>query len=112
MSFFTAWLGCLGFLMLFALSVPGAGSAEAPPRAPLDAQEHMRLGSAATIYVDESGQRTVSIPRTPFDEQRGVVSGVESAAITTYGIQVARLMSVFCFGATGDGSCKEDSSHE
>jgi hypothetical protein len=79
--------------MLFALSIPGTGSAEPPPRAPLDElwQEHMLMGTATTMYVDESGQRTVSIPRTPFDEQRGVVSSVESAAGTTYGIEVSRL---------------------
>jgi hypothetical protein len=51
----------------------------------------MLMGTATTMYVDESGQRTVSIPRTPFDEQRGVVSSVESAAGTTYGIEVSRL---------------------
>ena len=49
------------------------------------------VGDAATIYVDESGQRTVSTPRQLFDERRGVVASVESAATTIYGIQVARL---------------------
>jgi len=100
---FTSSLGYLGFLMLFGLSVPDAGSAEPPPRAPLDAlwQEHMLMGSAATIYVDESGQRTVSIPRTPFDEQRGVVSSVESAAATTHGIEVSRLDERFLLWRNG-----------
>jgi hypothetical protein len=90
---FTSELGCLGLVMLFALSVPDTGSAEPPPRAPLDAlwQEHMLAGSAAIIYVDESGQRTVSGVRQPFDEPRGVVSSVESAAWTNYGIEVSRL---------------------
>ena len=86
-----SWLGYLGTAMLFAISVPGLSLAEPPPRAPLDAlwQEHMLAGSSATIYIDASGQRTIAIYRTPFDEQR--VSSVESAAATTYGIEVARL---------------------
>jgi hypothetical protein len=102
-SFFTSWLGYLGSLMLFALSVQDASSAEPPPRAPLDAlwQEQMLAGSAATIYVDESGQRTVAIPRTPFDAQRGVVSSVESAAGTTYGIEVSRLDERFLLWRNG-----------
>ena len=93
MRVFSSRLGYLAFMMLFALCIPGPGSAEPPPRAPLDAlwQEHMLMGSAATIYVDEFGQRTVSSLRQPFDEQRGVVSGVESAAWTTHGIEVLRL---------------------
>jgi hypothetical protein len=79
--------------MLFALSVAGGSAAEPPPRAPLDAlwREYMLTGNAATVYVDESGQRTVSGLRQPFDEQRGVVSSVESAAWTNYGIEVLRL---------------------
>jgi len=87
-----SWLGCLTVLMLFTLAAPDASSAEPPPRAPLDAlwQEHMLTGSAATIYVDESGQRTLLTPRRPFDEQHGE-EDVEGAAITTYGIHVARL---------------------
>ena len=54
-----SWLGCLTVLMLFTLAAPDASSAEPPPRAPLDAlwQEHMLTGSAATIYVDESGHQ-------------------------------------------------------
>jgi hypothetical protein len=89
---FTSGLRYCGFLMLFALSVPAASRAEAPARAPLDAlwQEHMLTGSAATIYVDESGQRTVPIPRRSFNEQHGETYA-ESAATTTSGIQVARL---------------------
>ena len=65
---------------------------ESPPRAPLDAiwQELMLMGSAATIYVDDSGQRTLSIPRRQFNEQRGE-GDVEGAAQTTYGIRVRRL---------------------
>jgi len=59
------------------------------------------MGSAATIYVDESGQRTVSISRTPFDEQRGVVSSVESAADTTHGIEVSRLDERFLLWRNG-----------
>lgn len=65
----------LGALILFAVALPGASSAEPEPpaRAPLDAlwQEHMLTGTAATIYVDESGQRAMSIPRRLFDEQHG-----------------------------------------
>ena len=78
MSSFASGLGYLALVTLLALSIPGAGSAEPPPRAPLDAlwKEHMLMGSAATICVDESGQRTVSGLRQPFDEQRGVVSSV------------------------------------
>ena len=81
----------------------GVGSADAPPRAPLDAlwQEHMLLGSAAAIYLDESGQRTVSFPRTPFDEHRGVVSSIESAGGTTHGIEVARLDERFLVWRNG-----------
>jgi hypothetical protein len=102
-SFFKYRLGYLVFLMLFTLSVSDAGSAEPPPRAPLDAlwQEQMLVGGAATIYVDDSGQRTVSIPRTPFDEQRGVVSSVESAAATTRGIEVSRLDERFLLWRNG-----------
>lgn len=89
----TSGLGLLGLVMLLAASVPESGWAEPPPRAPLDSLwlEHMLMGSAATIYVDESGQRTVSGVRQPFDEQRGVVASVESAAWTSYGIEVVRL---------------------
>jgi len=89
--------------MLFALSGPGASSAEPPPRAPLDAlwQEHMLTGTAASIKVDESGQRAVSIPRTPFDDQRGVVSSIESAAGTTYGIEISRLDERFLLWRNG-----------
>jgi hypothetical protein len=89
--------------MLFTFSVSDAGSAEPSPRAPLDAlwQEQMLIGGAATIYVDDSGQRTVSIPRTPFDEQRGVVSSVESAAATTRGIEVSRLDERFLLWRNG-----------
>jgi hypothetical protein len=86
-------MGYVCCAMLFALSVPVAGSAEPPPRAALDAlwHEHMLMGSAATIYVDESGHRTVSSLRQPFDEHHGVVSSVESAAWTSFGIEVLRL---------------------
>lgn len=103
MSAFALWPGRLGLLMLFALSAPGPGSAEPPPRPPLDVlwHEHMLMGSAATIYVDESGQRTVSIPRRPFDEQRGETQSVESATGTTYGIQVARLDERFLLWRNG-----------
>lgn len=102
-SAFTLWPGRLGLLMLFAFSAPNSGSAEPPARPPLDAlwHEHMLAGSAATIYVDESGQRTVSIPRRPFDEQRGELQSVESAAGTTYGIQVARLDERFLLWRNG-----------
>jgi len=102
-NLFTYWLGYLGFLMLCALSAPGVGSAEPPPRAPLDAlwQEHMLVGTAATIYVDESGQRTLSVLRTPFDEERGIVSSVESAAGTTQGIAVSRLDERFLLWRNG-----------
>ena len=93
MRSFTSELGLLGLVMLLTAWAPEAGWAEPPPRAPLDALwlEHMLMGSGATIYVDESGQRTVSGLRQPFDEQRGVVSSVESAAWTSYGIEVSRL---------------------
>jgi hypothetical protein len=89
LSLFTYWLGYLGFVMLFALSAPGVGSAEPPPRAPLDAlwQEHTLMGSAATVYADESGQRTLSVLRTP--------SG------TTQGIEVSRLDERFLFWRNG-----------
>lgn len=89
---FTSGLHYCGLLMLFALGVPDASWAEAPARARLDAlwQEHMLTGTAATIYVDESGQRTVPIHRRPFNEQHGETYA-ESAATTTSGIQVARL---------------------
>jgi hypothetical protein len=89
--------------MLLTLSVSDAGSAESPPRGPLDAlwQEHMLMGTAASIYVDDAGQRTVSIPRTPFDEQRGVVSSVESAAATTRGIEISRLDERFLLWRNG-----------
>jgi hypothetical protein len=89
--YFAYSLGHLSVLMLFGLFAP-ATSAEPPPRAPLDAlwEEHMLLGSSASIYVDESGQRTVSIPRRAFDEQRGE-QDVEGALATPYGIHVARL---------------------
>ena len=92
MRVFTPGLRYCGFLTLFALAVPNASWAGAPARAPLDAlwQEHMLTGSAATIYVDQSGQRTISIPRRPFNEQQGETYA-ESAATTTSGIQVARL---------------------
>jgi hypothetical protein len=102
-SFFKYRLGYPVLLMLFTFSVSDAGSAEPSPRAPLDAlwQEQMLIGGAATIYVDDSGQRTVSIPRTPFDEQRGVVSSVESAAATTRGIEVSRLDERFLLWRNG-----------
>lgn len=91
MRYFAYSLSQLSVLMLFALFAP-ATSAEPPPRAPLDAlwEEYMLLGSSASIYVDESGQRTVSIPRRAFDEQRGE-QDVEGALATPYGIHVARL---------------------
>jgi len=91
-SRFADGLSYFGFLMLLAVAAPEASSAEPPPRAPLDAlwQQHMLQGSAATIYIDGSGERTVSTPRVPFDEQHGE-KDVEGAAITTYGIHVARL---------------------
>ena len=108
-----SWLGCLTVLMLFTLAAPDASSAEPPPRAPLDAlwQEHMLKGNAATIYVDESGQRTLLTPRRPFDEQHGE-EDVEDAAITTYGYTSRDLMSAGYSGETGVGSCGEDSSLE
>jgi len=95
-------LGYLGFLTLLVFSIPDAGVAEPPQRAPLDTlwQEHMLAGSAATVYLDESGQRTVSIRRIPFDEQRGVPS-VEFAAVMTNGIQVARLDERWLFWRNG-----------
>jgi hypothetical protein len=61
----------------------------------------MLMGSAATVYADESGQRTLSVLRTPFDEERGVVSSVESAAGTTQGIEVSRLDERFLFWRNG-----------
>src|SRR5438045_294621 len=99
----SALVGYLGVLVLSALCVPGANAAEPPSRAPLDAlwQEHMLKGVAATIHVDNSGEKTFSISRTPFDEQRGVVSSVESAADTTYGIEIARLDERFLLWRNG-----------
>lgn len=90
---FDARRSCLAVLLLLALAAPEQGRAEAPPRGALDAlwQEHMLTGSAATIYAEDGGQRTVATHREPFDEQRGVVSRVESAALTTHGIEVLKL---------------------
>lgn len=78
--------------MLLAMSVSDISSAEPPPRAPLDAlwSDLMLEGSTSSVFVDSSGQRTVSIHRRPFDEQRGE-TWPESAAITTHGIEVSRL---------------------
>lgn len=80
-------------MILLALVVPRQSAAEAPPRAPLDAlwQEHMLAGTAATIYAEDGRQRTVASYRQPFDEQHGVVSNVESAALTSHGIEILEL---------------------
>jgi len=88
------WLRLAACALLPLVSlVPARAAAEAPPRAPLDAlwQEHMLAGTAATIYAEGGGQRNETGARNPFDEQRGVVASVESAASTTYGIAVLRL---------------------
>ena len=88
----TSWLGYLGVAMLFAISVSDVSSAEPPPRASLDTlwSDLMLEGSASSISVDSSGQRTLSIPRRRFDEQHGE-TWPESAAGTTHGIRVSRL---------------------
>ncbi len=88
------WLRLVACALLpLAALAPGRAAAEAPPRAPLDTlwQEHMLAGTAATIYAEGGGQRNATGARNPFDDQRGVVGSVESAATTTYGIEILRL---------------------
>ena len=106
-SILSFWRGGLGVLMLVALFCPGLSRAEPPPRTPLDAlwNEHMLTGTSTTVYVDDAGQRTLSIPRSPFDDRSGMVSGIvsfpESAAATTRGIVVARLDERFLIWRNG-----------
>ena len=99
----SAFVAYLVVLVLSALYVRGANAAEPPSRAPLDAlwQEQMLKGVAATLHTDDSGHKTFPISRTPFDEQRGVVSSVESAADTIYGIEIARLDERFLLWRNG-----------
>jgi hypothetical protein len=61
----------------------------------------MLEGRAATVYVDDSGQRTVSVSRRPFDEWYGDAHDVEGAATTTYGIEVSRLDERFLLWRNG-----------
>ena len=51
----------------------------------------MLAGTAATIYAESDGQRTVTGARQPFDEAHGGVASVESAALTSHGIEILRL---------------------